>query len=58
MSKAIELNPNYADAYFQLGLLLRSRAKKKAAEYFQKALSLNLRPSFAKIAESFLNEQK
>ena len=58
LSKAIELNPNYADAYFQLGLLLRSRAKKKAAEYFQKALSLNLRPSFAKIAESFLNEQK
>ena len=58
LTKAIELNPNYADAYFQLGLLLRSKAKKKASEQFQKALSLNLRPSFAKIAEQFLNEQK
>ena len=58
LTKAIELNPNYADAYFQLGLLLRSRAKKKAVEQFQKALTLNLRPSFAKIAEQFINEQK
>lgn len=57
LTKAIELNPNYADAYFQLGLLLRARAKKKAAEQFQKALTLNLRPSFAKIAEQFLSEQ-
>lgn len=54
--KATELNPNYADAYFQLGLLYRTRAKKKAAEQFQKALSLNLRPSFVKIAEAFLKE--
>lgn len=58
LTKAIELNPNYADAYFQLGLLLRARAKKKAVEQFQKALTLNLRPSFAKIAEQFINEQK
>jgi tetratricopeptide (TPR) repeat protein len=58
LNKAIELNPNYADAYFQLGLLLRSKAKKKAAEQFKKALTLNLRPSFAKIAEQFLKEGK
>lgn len=58
LEKAIELNPNYADAYFQLGLLLRSKAKKKAAEQFKKALTLNLRPSFAKIAEQFLSEGK
>ena len=58
LTKAIELNPNYADAYFQLGLLNRARAKKKAAEQFEKALSLNLRPSFVKIAESFLKEYK
>ena len=56
LTKATELNPNYADAYFQLGLLNRTRAKKKAAEQFQKALSLNLRPSFVKIAEAFLKE--
>ena len=58
LKKAIELNPNYADAYFQLGLLLKSRAKKQAVEVFEKALSLNLRPSFAKIAEQFIKEQK
>ncbi len=58
LNKAIELNPNYADAYFQLGLLLSSRAKKKAAEQFSKALTLNLRPSFVKIAKQFLNDQK
>lgn len=58
LKKAIELNPNYADAYFQLGLLLRSRAKKQAVEQFEKALSLNIRPSFAKIAEQFIREQE
>ncbi len=58
LTKATELNPNYADAYFQLGLLNRTRAKKKAAEQFQKALSLNLRPSFVRIAETFLKEYK
>ncbi len=56
--KAIELNPNYADAYFQLGLLLKSRAKKQSIEYFKKALTLNLRPSFVKIVEQFLKEEK
>ena len=36
----------------------RSWFFKKAVEQFQKALTLNLRPSFAKIAEQFINEQK
>ena len=54
LKKAIELNPNYADAYFQLGMLLRSRAKKQAVEQFKKALSLNIRPSFAKMAKQFI----
>lgn len=58
LNKAIELNPDYADAYFQLGMLTKSRAKKQAAEHFKKALTLNLRPSFAKIAEQFLLEQQ
>ena len=58
LNKAIELNPKYADAYFQLGMLLKSRAKKQASEQFEKALTLNLRPSFAKIAEQFLREQQ
>ncbi len=58
LKKAIELNPNYADAYFQLGLLSKSKSKKQAAEYFKKALTLNLRPSFVKIVEQFLKEEK
>ncbi len=58
LEKAIELNPDYADAHFQLGLLLRAKAKKKARASFEKALSLNLRPSFARIAERILKEQK
>ena len=58
LKKAIELNPKYADAYFQLGMLLKSRARKQATEQFEKALTLNLRPSFAKIAEQFLREQQ
>lgn len=56
LESAIELNPNYADAHFQMGLLLRPRARKKARACFEKALSLNLRPSFARIAERILKE--
>jgi tetratricopeptide (TPR) repeat protein len=56
--KAIELNPEYADAHFQLGMLLRQRAKKKAKEHLEKALILNLRPSFAGVAKQILNQQK
>ncbi|MBU1105918.1 MAG: tetratricopeptide repeat protein [Candidatus Riflebacteria bacterium] len=58
LEKAIELNPDYADAHFQLGMLLRSKAKKKARIHFSKALSLNLRPSFARIAQQLIDEQK
>lgn len=58
LKKAIELNPEYGDAYFQLGMLLRARARKQAAKHFEKALTLNLRPTFAKIAEQFLNAEK
>ena len=54
--KAIELNPNYADAHFQLGLILRGRSPKKAKEHFKIALSLKLRPSFARLAERYANE--
>ncbi|EKD82795.1 MAG: hypothetical protein ACD_39C01094G0001, partial [uncultured bacterium] len=58
LEKALELNPDYADAHFQLGMLLRSKAKKKARTHFSKALSLNLRPSFARIAQQLIDEQK
>ncbi len=58
LEKALELNPGYADAHFQLGMLLRSRAKKKAKSHLQKALSLHLRPSFASVAEQILKQQK
>jgi len=57
LKKAIDLNPNYADAHFQLGMLLRSRAKKKARIHLEKALSLNLRQSFARIAQRVLSGQ-
>ncbi len=58
LEKAIELNPDYADAHFQLGMLLRSKAKKKSHTHFSKALSLNLRPSFARIARQLVGDQK
>lgn len=58
LEKALELNPDYADAHFQLGMLLRSKAKKKARTHFSKALSLNVRPSFARIAQQLIDEQK
>lgn len=58
LEKALELNPDYADAHFQLGMLLRSKARKKARTHFNKALSLNLRPSFARIAQQLVDEQK
>lgn len=58
LEKALELNPDYADAHFQIGMLLRSKAKKKARAHFSKALSLNLRPSFARIAQQLVDEQK
>jgi tetratricopeptide (TPR) repeat protein len=58
LKKSIELNPDYADAHFQLGMLLRSKARKKARAHLEKALALNLRQSFARIAQRILNEQK
>jgi hypothetical protein len=58
LETALELNPDYADAHFQLGMLLRSKARKKARTHVVKALSLNLRPSFARIAQQLVDEQK
>ncbi len=58
LEKALELNPDYADAHFQLGMLLKTRAKKKAKTHLEKALSLNLRPSFANVANQILQQQK
>lgn len=58
LKKALDLNPEYADAHFQMGMLLRSKSKKKAHVHFEKALKLNLRQSFARIAQRILNEQK
>ena len=55
--KALELNPNYADAHFQLGLILRARYPKKAKEHFKSALALKVRPSFARLAERYVNEE-
>lgn len=57
-TKALDLYPDYADAHFQLGMLLKGKSRKKAKEHLIKALELNLRPAFARIAEKILNEQK
>ena len=46
LQKAIELDPNYADAYYEIGLLFKKdNESKKALEHFQKAV--NLREDFA-----------
>ncbi|MFZ5952302.1 MAG: tetratricopeptide repeat protein [Candidatus Rifleibacteriota bacterium] len=58
LENALELNPDYADAHFQLGMLLKTRARKKARTHLDKALSLNLRPSFANVAQQILKQQK
>ncbi|MFZ2960816.1 MAG: tetratricopeptide repeat protein [Candidatus Ozemobacteraceae bacterium] len=54
--KAIELNPRFADAHYQLGMLLRSRAPKKARHHLQAAVTIGVRPQFAALAQDFLKE--
>ena len=42
LEKAIVLNPEYADAYFELGMLLKSEGTiKKSIKNFQKAVGIN-----------------
>ena len=51
LQKAIELDPNYADAYYELGLLFKKdNEPKKALEHFQKAV--NLREDLRKLSVS------
>jgi len=54
LRKAIELNPRYADAQFQLGMLLRKKAPAKARQHLMQALTIGLRPAFAEMAERIL----
>lgn len=51
---AIELNPRFADAHYQLGMLLRKKSPKKACHHLQAAVILGVRPQFAALAEEFL----
>ena len=41
LEKAIALNPDFAEAYYKLGLLLKEEGDPEAQEYFRKAVSLN-----------------
>lgn len=54
LRKAIELNPRYADAQFQLGMLLRKKAPARAKQHLKQALTIGLRPAFAEMAERIL----
>ncbi|MBF0498776.1 MAG: tetratricopeptide repeat protein [Candidatus Riflebacteria bacterium] len=54
--KAIELNSRFADAHYQLGMLLRTKTPKKARNHLQTAITLGLRPQFAALARDFIGE--
>ena len=42
LEKAIALNPEFAEAYFELGVLLKSEGEiKNSIQNFQKAVSIN-----------------
>ena len=56
--KAIELHPDFADAHFQLGMLLREKMPKKAHYYLENAVKLGVRSQFAAIAQEFLSPAK
>jgi superkiller protein 3 len=58
LEQALAINENYADAHFQLGVLLRKQAPKKAKQHLEKAVKLNVRPSFARMANQILKQQK
>lgn len=53
--KAIEINPRYADAHFQLGMLIQNKSVKKAAQHLKQAMDLGIRPAFASIARKILS---
>jgi len=56
--EAVELNPRYGEAHFQLGMLLKKRSPKKAAIHFRSALENGVRKQFAEVAREFLGEGK
>ena len=42
LEKAISLNPEFAEAYFELGMLLKSKGEiKNSIKNFQKAVAIN-----------------
>ena len=56
--RAIEHNPRFADAHFQLGMLMRKTSQKKARHHLQAAVTLGVRPQFSALAEEFLGSGK
>ena len=40
LKKAINLDPNYAEAYYELGLIFKKKVKRKKLGSLQKAVSL------------------
>ncbi len=56
LQDAIALNPKYADAHYQLGMILRKKSPKKAKIHFQQAIECGVRQQFANMARDFLKE--
>lgn len=58
LQDAIDLNPKYADAHYQLGMIIRKKAPKKARVHFQQAIECGVRQQFASVARDLLKEEE
>lgn len=55
LQQALDLNPKYADAHYQLGMLLRKKFPKKAKDHLENAIKSGVRTQFAVIARDILS---
>lgn len=56
LEQALEINPRYADAHYQLGMLARLRNPRKGQQHLREALSLGICRHFALVAGDVLKE--
>jgi len=54
LRSALALNPNFADAHYQLGMLILKKSPSKAKQHLQTAVNLGLKSSFAANARRVL----